>query len=41
MILSEHSLLLKQGSIVDAIIIEASSSNKNKIGKIQALMHET
>ncbi len=39
--LSERGLLLKQGTIVDATIIAAPSSTKNKSGKRDPEMHQT
>jgi len=41
MMLSERGLLLKQGTIVDATIIAAPSSTKNKSGKRDPEMHQT
>ena len=41
MMLSERGLLLKQGTIVDATIIAAPSSTKNKSGKRDPDMHQT
>ncbi|MBV2133379.1 IS5 family transposase [Pseudomonas sp. MAP12] len=39
--LGERDLLLRQGSIVDATIIHASSSTKNKDGKRDPVMYQT
>jgi len=38
--LAEHGLLLKEGSIVDATIIEAPSSTKNRDGQRDPEMHQ-
>ncbi|MBA4500852.1 transposase, partial [Marinobacterium marinum] len=39
--LSEAGVLLKEGSLVDATIIEAPSSTKNKTGERDPEMHQT
>ncbi|PSL10252.1 IS5 family transposase [Marinobacterium halophilum] len=39
--LSEASVLLKEGSLIDATIIEAPSSTKNKMGERDPEMHQT
>jgi len=39
--LSEAGNLLKEGSLIDATIIEAPSSSKNKMGERDPEMHQT
>jgi IS5 family transposase len=39
--LSEHGLLMRQGTVVDATIIAAPSSTKNEDGKRDPEMHQT
>ena len=39
--LSDHNLLLRQGTIVDATIIHAPSSTKNRSGRRDPQMHQT
>jgi len=40
-LLDEHGLILKEGTAVDATIISAPSSTKNKEGKRDPEMHQT
>jgi len=40
-LLEEHGLILKEGTAVDATIISAPSSTKNKEGKRDPEMHQT
>ena len=39
--LGDRGLMLRQGTVVDATIIHASSSTKNKDGKRDPEMHQT
>jgi IS5 family transposase len=39
--LGDRGLMLRQGTVVDATIIQATSSNKNKNNKRDPEMHQT